>query len=437
MDLRLSMVQQQKLAMTHEMRQSIDILQMSAVDLMEYLNELLETNPLIEEIKGGSGLGSNAGPKNNSKDPGNEWWLNINTSTDLSLEEVLVEQLRDLCLQPSLYFACLVLVRSLNESGYLDESLDLISKQTGSSLELLEQALDVVQGLEPLGVGAANLEECLLLQIGEDDPRSDLIKRLIRNDLKDIAKRKFTGLAKKYNVSVIKIQEATDQISRLNPRPGLNYGKEKPIYVAPDLIVKNDNGGFEVVLNDSTAPKISFNKDYQKLIKYTACKESSSYLQEKWATAKWISRCIQQRKVTLINVARTIFEIQRNFCEYGPSQIKPMQLKNIAHKLDMHESTVSRAVKGKYVLTPWGLYELKHFFSTSISKVGEESASALQLKEKVREIIAEEDSTSPLSDQKIADMLQNMGFVISRRTVTKYRESLNIGSTIHRKRYTG
>jgi RNA polymerase sigma-54 factor len=436
MEFRLSMLQQQKLQITQEIRQSIDILQMSSLELMEYLKEQMADNPLIDWISGEPQIKANRNKKNVTAEYNSDWWLNIHTETEKSLEEVLLDQLKYLGLDQKTYFYCLILIRSLNEQGYLDGTLELLAEQTGAPLHELKRALQIIQSMEPQGVGATSLVECLLLQLDANDPQNALARELIAHDLKDIAKRKFAQLAKKYSVDTVAIQMAVDRISKLNPKPGLIYGKGKPEYITPDILIRNVEGRFEVVLEGRTVPALSWNLFYLNMIKQTDCKETSSYLRQKWAAAKWISKCIEQRKVTLYNVAKTMFEIQQDFCKHGPSHIKPMSLKDIALILNVHESTVSRAIRGKYALTPWGIYELKHFFSASIKQCGEEAASALQLKEQVREIIGKEDKTNPLSDQKIAELLQEKGYMISRRTVTKYRESMNIGSTAQRKRYT-
>ncbi len=432
MEFQLSIFQQQKLLITQDIKQSIEILQMSSLELMEYLKEQMADNPLIDWISAEPRIKANRKTTDNNSD----WWLNIHIESE-TLEEVLLDQLKDLGLDKRTYRDCLIVIRSLNEKGYLEDPLDLLSEQTGAPLQQLERTLRVVQGMQPQGVGATSLEECLLLQINANDPQNALARELIAHDLQDIAKRKYIHLARKYSVDTAAIQTAVDQIGKLNPKPGLIYGKGNPDYIHPDIVIRKFEETFEAVLEDSTVPAFSWNLFYLNMLKQqTDCKETNSYLRQKWAAAKWISKCIEQRRTTLYHVAKILFEIQQDFCRHGPSHIKPMSLKDIAVLLNMHESTVSRAVRGKYALTPWGIYGLKHFFSASIPQNGEEASSALQLKEQVREIIGKEDKNRPLSDQKIASVLQEQGYMISRRTITKYRKSMNIGSTAQRKRYS-
>ncbi|WP_040741064.1 RNA polymerase factor sigma-54 [Paenibacillus ginsengihumi] len=435
MELRLSMHQQQRLQLTQGIRQSIDILQMSSLELREYVQEQTADNPLIEWIVGEPRFQSGS-RKSGTSEYDSDWWLNVHAETEKSLEEALIDQLKYLNLDKQTYAYCLILIRSLNEQGYLDGTLEALAGHMGVPLPELQRALRIIQGMDPPGVGATSLEECLLLQLDASDSRNTLARELVAHDLRDIARRRFTALAKKYAVDTAFIQEAADRIARLNPKPGLLYGKGKPEYLTPDIVLRNIGGRFEVVVEDGAVPAISWNLVYLNMIKQTDCKETVSYLRQKWSAAKWLSKCIEQRKATLYLVAKAIFDIQQPFCEHGPACMKPMSLKDIAARLNMHESTVSRAVRGKYALTPWGTYELKHFFSASIPQSGAEAASALQLKEQIRDMIGQEDKTNPLSDQKIAELLQAKGYMISRRTVAKYREAMKIGSSAQRKRYT-
>ncbi|WP_248923938.1 RNA polymerase factor sigma-54 [Paenibacillus hamazuiensis] len=434
MELRMLAAQQMRLQLTQKLRQSIDILQMSSLELMEYVKEQTADNPLIESISGEPRVRT-GGRKKSAAEHDSDWWLNVHADTEKSLEEALLEQLKWQNLDKQTYLYCLMLIRSLNDNGYLDGTPEELAGHIGAPLQELRRALRIVQSMEPSGVGATSLEECLLLQLAENDPQNALARALVARDLQNVANKKFALLAKKYAVDTAAIQKAVDRIGRLNPKPGLAYGKGKPEYVVPDVVIQNVEGRFEVVLDDRAAPALSWNLFYLNMIKQTDCKETSSYLRQKWTAAKWLSKCIEQRKATLHHVAKAMFDIQRDFCEHGPASIKPMSLKDIAGVLNVHESTVSRAVRGKYALTPWGTYELRHFFSASIPQCGDEAASALQIKEQIRDIVAKEDKTNPLSDQNIAELLQEKGCMISRRTVAKYRESMNIGSSAKRKRY--
>ncbi|WP_141334557.1 RNA polymerase factor sigma-54 [Paenibacillus sp. tmac-D7] len=434
MELALTSAQHQKLSITPQLRQSMEILHMSSLDLSEYIREHTADNPFIEinadpyKAKFGPSM------KYRSLSP-NEWWLNRNHKTESTLESALLEQVKYLNLDKVTFELCTLVIGSLDERGYLLQQKEWIVERLGVSIEQVNHAVQIIQSLEPYGLAASSLEECLLIQLDQLGDTDTLIRDLVRYDLMSIAKGKIQQLAKKYATDAADIQQRIDRISKLNPKPGSIFSNENPHYIIPDLVLKNTGHTIQLFIEEQSLPQLSLNTYYLDMMKQNDSKEVSGYLKKRWQAAKWVMQCIDQRKMTLLRVAGVIFERQSEFCRKGPSFIQSISMKQVADMLDIHESTVSRSVNNKYVMTPWGLYELKHFFTSSIKQSDGESVSAVQMKERIREIIRQENKSAPLSDQKIAEYLQKEGLTISRRTVTKYREDLNILSTAQRKKY--
>lgn len=437
MRIGLSQYQRQQLRLTQEMRLSMEILQMNVMELREFVREKLNDNPLLEWSFRETCTSGHAGRASAADDEG-DLWLKVAADSRPSLEEALTEQLNELDLDRTTRRHCLLIIRNLDENGYLDCPLESLARQTGVDKEELERTLAIVQGLEPKGVGAANLRECLLLQLDRDDPADDLPRLLIAEAFDDLLGKRYGRLARRFGVTVENIQAAVDRIGQLNPKPGSIYGKEKTEYVVPDIIVRlSDEGKPMVALRKDTIPSFSWNHEYLNMLKQTDNPQIRSFLRKRYAEAERILRCIEQRNTTLLNVASAIFERQADFCRIGMAGLKPVTQSEIARTLGVHESTVSRAIRGKYADTPQGTFELKRFFTTAIRKREGDPVSAVHVKELIRKIIAAEDKAHPLSDQEIARILQEKGIAVARRTVTKYRESMHIGTTLMRKRWLG
>jgi RNA polymerase sigma-54 factor len=434
MDLALSAVQTQKLSITPQLKQSMEILQMSSLDLNAFILEQTADNPFVElnsdqyKVRTRQTAGS-ASPAQS------DWWLNRNYDSEVSLEMTLLEQLKFLQLDRLTCHLCTLVIGSLDENGYLIQQKEWIADSTGVTLEQVDHAVRIIQSLEPIGVAATSLEECLLLQLDRHANADSLSRDLIQNDLAYIAAGKIQQLAIKYGVDTACIQQVIDRIKWLNPKPGSLFSTEKPLYVIPDLHLTIKDGQVELAIKEASVPVISLNRFYIDMMKKNDTKEVSDYLKKRWQAADWFMQCIEQRKKTLLKVAGVIFDKQTDFCRNGPACIQPLSMKQIADVLQIHESTVSRTVSNKYVMTPWGLFKLKHFFTSSIKQQEGECVSALQIKEQIREAISSENKHCPLSDQKITELLQAAGFGISRRTVAKYREQMKILPTAQRKRY--
>lgn len=430
MEIALTVLQEPKMQLTSQMRQSMEILYMSTLDLNEFIKQQAMDNPFIElqpakEIPAISRASSSSSTQ--------DWWLNVSLPSEPSLESVLLEQIAYMKLDPTILALCKWIIGNLDEKGYLLYSIEEISSLKGASLKQVSEAVDIIQRLEPHGVGASTLAECLILQLRHRQERDSLVFQLVQHDLLSIAKRKHRELAEKYKTELSEIIAAIEKISSLNPRPGTLYSKEKPQYILPDLSLNRAAGKYEVFLESGLLPAITLNDSYLSLMEQNASKDIRRYLKKNWQAAQELAGSIERRKATLLQVAGVIVELQAEFCKRGTSHIRPMTMKQIAEALHIHESTVSRAVNHKYIRTPWGLFELKHFFTSSIKHADGTMVSAIYMKERIRQYISAEQPAAPLSDQQIASLLKSEGFLVSRRTVTKYRERLSLQASTKRK----
>jgi RNA polymerase sigma-54 factor len=420
--------QQQKLQITPQMRQSMEILHMSALELNDYIKQQSVDNPFIElhpakEMPISRYAGS-AQP---------DWWQNLDLSGQSTLESVLLEQLAYMELDRAALALCSWIIGNLDDKGYLLQSKEEISVVKGIPLAQVCDAVSIVQSLEPYGVGASTLAECLILQLRQQQESDLLVYSLVQHDLVSIAQGKLKQLADKYETELADIKAAIATISSLNPRPGALYSREKPQYIIPDLQLRQLEGKYEVVLEQASLPHITLNHSYHSMLEQNASKDVHRYLTQHWQAAKRLTDSIERRKMTLLRTAGVMFEMQAAFCQKGISLIQPMTMKQVAEALRMHESTVSRAINHKYIRTPWGLYELKYFFTSSIHHTDGSMVSAIYMKERMRVFITSEKPDAPLSDQQIVSLLAGEGLLISRRTVTKYREQMNIMSSMGRK----
>ncbi|MEW9669453.1 RNA polymerase factor sigma-54 [Ammoniphilus sp. 3BR4] len=450
--------QSMKLVMTPELRQAITILQFSALDLLEYINQQLSENPVIEpldmemnretEIKSSSSAtgdvdwsefirdraqGDYAGTSIRSYE--NEYnpldWVARN---DVSLEKHLLEQLSYIRQLPeSIRETAKYIIGNLDEKGYLELALEQVAQTLGVDLEAVEQALWVVQSLEPRGVGARDLKECLIIQLEYDGKKDSLAHAIVEQYLMDLAEGRISKIAGELQVTPQEVQEAADVIRTLNPRPGSDYYRDEPKYVIPDVTVEKVDDEYIILVNDSTSPRLSISSYYERLLKEDG--HAKKYIHDKMNSAMWLIKSIEQRRMTIYKVTEAIVKEQKEFFEKGIACLKPMNLKEIAEIVDLHESTISRATNNKYVQTPRGVFELKYFFSSGLTTANGDATSSESVKAKLKQLIDKEDRKKPLSDQKLCELLNEAGIEISRRTVAKYREELGILSSAKRKRY--
>ncbi len=432
--------QTMKLAMTQELTQAIALLQYSSQELIEFLENKAIENPLLQ-IEAGSLQTTDPrydsvkkSHKTSSGDKQN--WLEQIAKKETTLAEYMLAQLDLRLYNESVKKTILFLINSLDENGYLHIGLDEVASILSVTMQQAEEALQVIQALEPAGVGARNLKECLLLQMEHNGDSNKLAYTILSQYFLLFAEKKWRHISKQLNIQLKQIQEVFDYVQTLNPRPGSDYYSEHATYIVPDLMIKWDGEAFSVNMFDDALPKIQFNEKYFQKFFSTGDSKVISFLQEKQQDYHWIMKSIEQRKETLLKVALKIIEKQPEYFTHGPDYLKPMTMKEISDELEIHESTVSRAVREKYAQTPFGTIELKSLFSSTIKTTSEQDASSVQVKKEISHLINQENKQKPLSDQDLAVMLEEKkGIVVSRRTIAKYRDQLGIPSSSKRKRF--
>jgi RNA polymerase sigma-54 factor len=299
-----------------------------------------------------------------------------------------------------------------------------------------EEMLAVIQRLDPSGVGARDLRECLLIQLVELADTSSLTYRLVNEAFPDLIAHRWNDLAKRFAVEPAAVQSAADQLSRLDPKPGLKYSEQSDGYIIPDLIVEKIGGRYQVFLNDTGMPRLRLSRSYQEIArdKKKMTPENREFIASKMNSANWMIQAIEQRRQTMLKVMNFIVDRQRDFFEKGIEYLKPLTLREVAEVINMHESTVSRVTNEKYVQTPRGVLPLKFFFSSALSTASGEDASARSIRAKLEKMVGEENTAKPLTDQQIVHLFQEQGIQIARRTVAKYRDQLGILPARMRKR---
>jgi RNA polymerase sigma-54 factor len=327
------------------------------------------------------------------------------------------------------------IIGNLDERGYLQASVEEIAREANAEPVAVERSLAQVQDFDPAGVAARDLQECLAIQVrvlGIDDP---LVHRILAECLDPLIKRDFRGIARKLGLPIEHVAAAAKVIGRLEPRPGRAFGGDDPIYIVPDIYVYKIADEFHVVLNDDGLPRLRISNLYREVLSRGRAtpKDTRNYVHEKVRSAMWLIKSIHQRQRTIYKVMRSIIKHQRDFFEKGINFLKPLNLRDVAEDIEMHESTVSRVTTNKYAHTPQGIFELKYFFNSSIHKLDGDEIASESVKERIHVLIRNEDPRRPLSDQRIAEMLRVANINIARRTVTKYREALNLLSSTKRR----
>jgi len=356
-----------------------------------------------------------------------------------SLHDDLTDQLGFLDAEPTVRALAEYVIHNLDERGYLKLELQEIVRDFAGDLTMAqaEEALALVQKLDPPGIGARDIRECLLLQLTPDVPCRDMLHVLISNHLEDLEQNRLPAIEKKTGIPIEHIKEAIEHLRRLNPRPASRYAPDSTQYVVPDLIVEaNEHGEYEVRLVDDHTPQLSISQYYQKQLKNKQTDPAArEFIQKRIQSARWLIESIEQRRNTLLKVARAIIEHQKDFLDKGPEFIEPLKMQQIADRVHVHVTTVSRAVDDKWVQTPRGIFPLKRFFGGGTTTADGEEVAWDTIKQKLLEIIAKEDKQNPLSDEEIVEELGRHGFPVARRTVTKYRRTLRIPSSRQRKQF--
>lgn len=444
MELTLELKQTQKLS--PQMIQSMNILQMGTIELQEYVEKTLLENPALELeaerkkeerpelVRKVEWLMAN--------DRQNRWYHRDDARDLIELvadpaEESLYDHLRGQInmekLPGRLGLAVDCILSGLNDNGYLEESTEELAERCGQPEEVVLRAEELVRELEPAGVGARTLSQCLAIQL-ERKGETGLALTIVRSYLEDMAKDRYSLISRETGATRQEIQEACRQIRELDPRPGAPYAPiEAPGYIVPDLLVTELDGELVVTAGDDFLPVLKVSAYYQQLMKDTDEKEVREYLTDKVRQACWMVKSIEQRKSTLLTCAKIIADRQADFFRQGEGHLHPLTLADVAEEAGVHESTVSRAVKDKYIQCVHGVFPMGHFFSRALPSSGGDSVSAEKVKAAIRALIEQEDKKKPLSDQKLCDMLLERELILSRRTVAKYRDEMGIPSTSGRK----
>ncbi len=327
------------------------------------------------------------------------------------------------------------IIGNLNDDGYLEDDIESIAGRAGTSLELAERMLVRVQQMDPVGVATRSLSECLLIQCRVRGIGDRLVLRIVSDHLDLLQRKDYRGIGRIEAVTIQEVSAAARTISSLEPRPGREFAQEEPIYITPDIFIHKVADEYHVVLNEDGMPKLKVSKAYRQVLKNKddGGKQTREYVREKLRGAVWLIKSIHQRQRTIVKVMNSILRFQREFFDKGTEYLRPLNLRDVADDIGMHESTVSRVNTSKYAQTPHGVFGLKFFFNSSIQTSRGDSIASESVKEKIRRIIRAEDPVNPYSDQKISEILRRREINIARRTVTKYREALRILSSTRRR----
>ena len=460
MDLKLQVKQTQTLS--QRMIQSAEILQMTSQELNTYINELALENPVIdivepptaeeqrESIEQQEWLNSFNEEnyylyqrQNNDDDYDFKSSWNINTDDGETLQDYLWSQLITENFTDQETEIIKFMLECLDNKGYLEESIETIASYFGTDTELVEDLLSDLQALDPSGVCARSLEECLKLQLERRNMLTPVLESIIDNCLEMVAKNQIPAIARKLRLSPAETAGYCQIIKSLNPKPGVSFSSRDQLrYIIPDVTIVKFKDHFDILLNESMYPTIELNSYYRQMNQNPESSELKEYLGNKIRQAEWVKQCVTQRGKTLMQVSRAILEHQEEFFTFGPAHLSPLRLADIAQELDIHESTVSRAVSKKYLQCSWGVYPMNYFFSRSVAvqessgnENGAQSVTAADIKRVLREIIEEENKKKPYSDRLLGEKLAERGISISRRTVAKYREDEGIADASGRKAY--
>ncbi len=457
LDFQLRLSQEQKLVMTLQMQQSIKLLQMSSYELLQHIDKELQENVVLEVDNSREEMGQQK-EKNELKEykdlikylefdsySSNSYFQdeekeNLSPfnfiSSKSTIKDYLKEQLIESDIKDNTYLICEYIVESIDNRGYLYENvIEDLMNELNISKELGEYCLQIVQGLEPSGIGARSISECLILQLHRKGIFDEILERLITENLDLLSKGKYNNISKELRITPKEVQQYEDMIKKLEPKPTRGFFTGEEIsYVTPDAYIKKIDDEYVIIMNDTLIPRLTINNLYKNVISNSKDENTVNYVKEKINSAMFLIKSIQSRKNTLYNVIEEIIKIQKEYLDLGDNYLKPMTIKIIANALDMHESTISRAIRDKYIALNTGeIKRIKDLFTNYINSNNEE-LSTLNVKSMIKDIIANENKKKPLSDASICNVLNEKNIEISRRTVAKYREEMRIKPSTQRKR---
>ncbi len=446
--------------------QSLELLHAPVQELLERLNQELAVNPVLEQESPSDDIPLNEPPADDERelsgddgempyDSGDEWHDELpipgvsasgdsagrehlfnSLASEESMTELLLEELRVSSVSGKTAQIAEVIIGSLDERGFLQSHPADIAMAADASMEEVEEALALVQSFDPPGIGARTLAECLLLQLaraGEDDPK---LVELITNHLDDVGRNRLPQIAREMRITVTELDALLKKLRRLNPSPGYVYARDSGGYVAPEVVIEQDLNGNYTVFPSGRLPKIIIPDRYFAMLEEPELSpEDKAYIREKIASARDLLKALDLRDSTIRRIASLIAESQKEFFDGGVEFLKPMTMRQAAEELGVHETTVSRAIAGKYLQTPGGLFPFRYFFSSGFVNEEGEAVSSKSVQELIRQIVEDEDPAHPLSDDKISKLLSEKGVNVARRTVAKYRDELGIPGTSQRRRY--
>jgi len=464
MKMKLGLKLSQRLVMTTMLQQAIKLLPLAKLELVQLIrqelseNPLLDENPTIEEDDFPQREEKITEKKENEDSESDFNWesyfqnrnnsgfsLSVDSKTsspenrianEVSLSDYLLWQL-SLSSNDSLE-RCVgaFLIGNIDNDGYLKCDLEEAARHCNVDIEFAGNVLKFIQSFDPPGIAARNLQECLLLQISQLGKNGSLAEKLLENHLEKLEERFYSRIAKEEGVSVDDIIAAVKFIRELNPEPGLKYNPKQIEYIVPDVIVVKVDDDYQVITNNEGIPRLRINPFYEKLLKKKNSMQSADkqYIEDKFKSALWLIKSIEQRRQTLKKVTKSIVKFQREFLDKGTFYLRPLVLRDVAEDIEMHESTVSRITTNKYMHTPQGIFELKYFFHSGIDSLIGDTASSVTVKERIKKIILNENSKRPYTDQKIVELLRKENVIIARRTVTKYRKEMKVLPSSRRKK---
>jgi RNA polymerase sigma-54 factor len=474
MELRLNMKLSQKLVMTPMLQQAIKLLPLARMELAQLVRQEITENPVLEEIQEeeedfkSESESEEKSPQSESTenfdepisdsspaDPEVDWesFFQNNIDRGSSIESYsemppieatykkdpsLIDHLQwqlDLTANSELdNFIGQCIIGNIQNDGYLCADLGEIAEIAQVSEDEVHRVLKIIQGFEPTGVGARGLKECLIIQAQALPERNPLMETLIDSYLERLEERNFHKIASELKINVEKILETVKLIREFSPKPGSCYSSEGIDYVTPDLTVVKTEEGYDIALNDEGVPRLRINPFYQNLLNRTNEGQTKEYLENKYRSALWLIKSIDQRRQTIYKVGKSIIKLQMEFLDRGLTYLKPMVLKDVAKDIEMHESTVSRITTNKYIDTPQGIFELKFFFHSGIKSYMGTNLSSVRVRNMIKEVVANEDPKKPLTDDEMVQALMRKNAKIARRTITKYRKELNIPPASKRKK---